>query len=256
MVILSKRASDVNGVVAEATTQVDALAALDVNLGRIESEASSCNCDATCHCDDSDVNDDGEDATEGNVEDEFDDKGWRILVTCTDGHKFLAPGVYDTEDKDKWLATFDKSDNVISVEGVEESSNDEPAEEEPEPTIRMREDVSKELARLEYGGDYTKIPELSLQLALLRHLDYISEAVIEGRVRCIGHIGLIAASLERFCAQCLAGKDPDRNADGSLRWDSYEFTSALGGDLRDELEEHLNWWLELALKRTHPHLCE
>ncbi|MGN6545931.1 MAG: hypothetical protein ACTHK7_12830 [Aureliella sp.] len=102
--------------------------------------------------------------------------------------------------------------------------------------------------------DYTRLPALGLQAGLLRHLDLIAQVIHEGKVDCVAHVGMIAASFERFCAQCVERQYPMKQTfGGGLDWDSDEFGQGLSGDCTDaDVIDALNRDMDEALRRDYP----
>lgn len=214
MVILSKRAFDVNGVAAQATTQVDALAVLDADLSDTANEAPGRDCDATCQCDDSDVNDEPESAGESNVEgvSEHDpDANYRVAIFARATVPLLLRGTFDLDEAREVIKEWDKSDGSTAV------------------LVKLAE--IEGTAQPDKGfyqlNNYKKAYATFVRDCLRRHLKQVEDAM--DLIEDTGDVGIVARSLAKMCYHI------ESSDGGTPHLSQYDMGD--GGDWRnDELE--------------------
>ncbi|MGN6545459.1 MAG: hypothetical protein ACTHK7_10465 [Aureliella sp.] len=181
---------------------------------------------------------------EASEPDEADeDKTYRILcIPNAGGAPYMAEGEYSFEDAQRRLNTWSGDASAWMVEQLPGRTADESLAESIQRAIRE--------------GDYPRLPAFGLQLGLVKHLQQVTRAIIDGKVDCVSHIGMVARSLERFACQCIEKQQPEWRFN-EWQWVSDDFDAGMNGGFGDPaLNEALNCWMDEALERDWPDLFE
>lgn len=172
-----------------------------------------------------------------------EDKTYRILcIPYHGGAPYLAEGQWTFEQGKEWLDTWQGDATPWMIEQLPSSTTEECLTHAIERAIRE--------------GDYPRLPAFGLQLGLVKHLQQVTRAIIDGKVDCVSHIGMVARSLERFACQCIEKQQPEWRFN-EWQWVSDDFDAGMNGGFGDPaLNEALNCWMDEALERDWPELFE